>query len=242
MARFKTSSVSVILLSAALLHCGKEATSEPRTPAPGPETASTPPTSGSEQMTPASGTAPAPEAAPAAAPTTATPTPAPLTDEQIAMVMDLANTAEVEQAKFAQTKAKSAKVKNYAAMMINHHGKAKDKGSKLTTKLNMKPAESPTSTQLKSDTDAMMSSLKSAGPADFDRAYIASQVDAHQKVLSTLDEQLIPNAKDAELKALLQEMRSTVDSHLKEAQKIQNELGATAPGSPGTASGGTEKR
>ena len=165
---------------------------------------------------------------PETAPSAAAPTPAPqvMTDEEIFKVIDLTNTAEVDQAKVAQTKAKNAKVKNFAAMMITQHTKAKDKGNKLSTKLGVKPSESSTSTMLKSDTDSMLSQLKSEPAADFDRAYMDRQVEAHQKVLSMLDEKLIPNAKDPELKTLLQDMRTTVESHLKDAQTIQASLAA----------------
>jgi putative membrane protein len=230
MRSFKTSHVSMVLLSFALVHCGRDKSPEPAAaaPAPGPAIAETTPgPSQGEQMTPASGTgeqgaqkAPAAEP-PAAAP----PAPVPLTDQEIFKVIDLANTGEVDQAKLAQTKAKNTKVKNFAAKMISHHGKAKEKGSKLSTKLGVAPAESTASTQLKSDAEAMMLTLKSAPAGDFDETYINGQVQEHQKVLAALDEKLIPNAKDAELKALLQEMRATVESHLKEAAQIEAELG-----------------
>ncbi len=228
MRSFKTSHVSMVLLSLALVHCGRDKSPEPAAAAPatGPAVAATTPApSQGEQMTPASGTGQSQEA-PAAEPPAATPpAPVPLTDQEIFKVIDLANTAEVDQAKLAQTKAKNTKVKNFAAKMISHHGKAKEKGSKLSTKLGVTPAESTASTQLKSDADAMMATLKSAPAADFDEAYINGQVQEHQKVLSALDEKLIPNAKDSELKALLQDMRSTVESHLKEAAQIEAELG-----------------
>ncbi len=226
---FKTSHVSIVLLSLALVHCGREKSPQPAAgaPQPGPTVATTTTAQPQgEQMMPASGAAehkaqPAPAAEPPAA---ATPAPAMLTDQEIFKVIDLANTGEVDQAKLAQTKAKNAKVKNFAAKMISHHGKAKEKGSKLSTKLGVTPAESTASTQLKSDADAMMTSLKSTPAGDFDQTYMNGQVQEHQKVLAALDEKLIPSAKDDELKTLLEEMRTTVESHLKEAQQIEAEL------------------
>jgi putative membrane protein len=84
------------------------------------------------------------------------------------------------------------------------------------------------STQLKLEGETTMSELKSTAPKDFDREYMDAQVDAHQKVLSALDEKLIPSARDPELKTLLNEMRTTVESHLKDAKKIQGSLGAAS--------------
>jgi putative membrane protein len=172
-------------------------------------------------MSPASGsTTPAaePTTPPAAEP--AAPSATPLSDPQIVEVLDLANSAEIEQAKVAQSKSKNTRVKKFADMMVSHHGKAKEK----TKKLDLKPAESPLAVQLKGESENMLSTLKSTPPADFDSKYIDAQVDAHKKVLSTINEQLIPAATDPELKKLLAEMQKTVDSHLTEAEKIQAEL------------------
>jgi len=226
MTQFKTSRVSAIVFSAALLHCSHKATPEPAAPSPSPETVagtSSPPEE--PQMTPASGS----QASEAQAPQPTAPVaPAPpaesILDNEIFKMIELANAAEVDQAKVAQTKAKNPKVKNFAAKMIAHHGKAKEKGNKLSAKLGVQPAESAMSNQLRTDADAMLSSLKSEPAADFDRVYMNGQVEEHRKVLSTLDEKLIVNARDPELKALLQEMRTTVASHLEEAEKIQASL------------------
>jgi putative membrane protein len=240
MTRLQTASVSLIVLSAALVHCGHGASSTPPTASPGPEpmSATAPPSqSDKEPMTPASGTVerPSEQTSPSAAPTEAAPVAAPLSDAQIVKVIDLANGAEVDQAKIAQGKAKNAKVQKFAAMMVSDHGKARVKGNKLATKLNLKAEDSTVASELKTDADTMLSSLKSAARADFDQAYMAAQVDAHRKVLSALTDKLIPNAKDSELKALLEEMRSTVEAHLSQAQEIQNELGPAAGDLPGSA-------
>ena len=64
--------------------------------------------------------------------------------------------------------------------------------------------------------------------ADFDRAYIAHEITMHQNVLNTLDQTLIPNAQNAELKALLQKVRPLIESHLQMAQQIQTSLGTAS--------------
>jgi putative membrane protein len=228
MTQFRVSVALGGILSLALAACGGE--SKP------PESAATT-TSTVEAPPPPAETPPAETAAPAtasekppaeAAPAAAAPKPEPLTDEQIIMVSDLANSAEIDQAKAAQGKAKDARVKKFAAMMVSDHGGAKQKQAKLVTKLKLKPADSPLATQLKTDTTSALSTLKTTAAPDFDRAYMGAQVDGHKKVLDTINNELIPNAKNAELKALLEEMRPTVEAHLKQAQEIQQAL-ASAP-------------
>ncbi|HYQ46495.1 MAG TPA: DUF4142 domain-containing protein [Polyangiaceae bacterium] len=145
------------------------------------------------------------------------PKPEPLSDAQIAAVTDAANSAEIAQAKVAQAKSKDAAVKSFAAMMITHHGEAKQKQAKL----KLKTEESGVSTAMQADAGATLNALNSDTGKDFDKTYIAAQVSGHQKVLDTINDQLLPNVKDERLKAYLEEIKPTVEQHLKRAKQLQ---------------------
>jgi putative membrane protein len=189
--------------------------------APDPNMTGTPPAAPSDRTTneARSGNA-------VATPRTADAQPAlpPLSQNQIAMITQLANDSEIEQGKLAQTKAKSKDVKKFAAMMVKHHGEAKTEQTKLYQQLGLSPAQSQDATSLKESADKTLGALRGAEGAAFDRAYIDSQVDAHQKVLDTIDRQLLPAASDADLISNLKRMRETVQSHLKDALDLQSEL------------------
>ena len=199
-------------------------------------------------MTPAAGTAaPMTETAP---PSAAEPQPAaaparqPMTDEQIAAITDAANSAEIDQAKLAQKNAKNARVKKFAAMMITDHTQAKQKQKQLLGKLTVTPSSNPMSTKLDTESQQKLEELKALKGAEFDTAYIDAQVDAHQRVLDSLDNELIPDAKNAEFKALLGEIRPKVAAHLAEAKEIQQALLEAAtgqPAKPGSPSGSKAK-
>jgi putative membrane protein len=165
-----------------------------------------------------------PGGAAAAAPAPA-PEPAPakeaLSEAQIAKITELVNTAEVDQGKVAQGKAKAPAVKKFADMMVKHHTEGKQEQAKLFKKLNLTPADSATATALKADGESTLKTLKDADAAGFDTAYVKSQVDGHQKVLDALDAQLLPAAKTPELADGLRKMRATVEAHLTEAKKLQ---------------------
>lgn len=178
---------------------------------PGPQGLNSPPRSNAVGMPPASGNPPATQ----------------LSQAQIARVTELANTGEIEQAKIAQTKAKSPSVKKFAAMMIKHHGEAKADQTKLYKKLDLTPTSSQTATLLQADSDKALGQLRAADGAAFDLAYINGQVDAHQKVLDTIDRELLPAATDQALVSELNKMRATVESHLTEAKRLASELGKT---------------
>lgn len=157
------------------------------------------------------------------APTTQPATP-PLSEGQVAMITDLANSSEIEQAKLAQGKAKSASVKKFAATMIKHHGEAKAQQTKLYQSLKLTPTQSASASQLKNDADKTLGSLRAADGAAFDKAYIESQIEAHQKVLDTIDGQLLPASSDQALTDELTKMRATVSTHLQDARDILSEL------------------
>jgi putative membrane protein len=151
-----------------------------------------------------------------------------LSEAQIAKLTDLANTAEIEQAKLAQSRAKQASIKKFASMMVKDHTDAKQEQAKLYKRLTLTPSESATAASLKADTDRALDDLKKSDPGGFDAAYVAGQVDAHQKVLDLLDAKLLPSAVSPELAENLRKMRSTVEHHLKEAQTLQASLGSGA--------------
>ena len=163
-------------------------------------------------------------------PNAAEPTPEPLDDAKIAAITDAANSGEVEQAQVALTKSKNARVRKFAQMMIQHHGQAKKDGEKLATKLKLTPVESSTSGMLRQESSTLVSTLQGE-TTNFDETYIKSQVDGHQKVLDLFDQRLIPSATDPQLQAMLKGFRPKIEAHLKEAREIQNNLGASRPGS-----------
>jgi len=149
-----------------------------------------------------------------------------LSDSQIARITNDANSAEIDQGKLAQKKAKDARVKKFAERMVKHHTEAKDKQAKL----KLETSSSDMAMKLEHDADKTLGDLKANSNASFDEEYIAAQVKEHQQVLDTIDQQLIPNAKNDDLKAYLKEIRPTVESHLKDAREIQSKLTEAAAG------------
>jgi len=144
----------------------------------------------------------------------------PLSDAQIARITNNLNAAEIDQAKLARTKAKDAQVKAFAERIIKHHTEAKDKQARL----RLMTAESTLSTRLEQDTGTTMDELQANGGPSFDLEYMTAQVDEHQRVLDTIDRDLAPNAKAADLQAYLKELRPAVEAQLKDAIDLEAKL------------------
>jgi putative membrane protein len=180
-----------------------------------------------------------------AAPTSA-PVETALTDGQIVGVLDAANDKEIEESKIALTRSKNAEVKAFAKMMVDHHTEAKKKGAKLAA--SAPPAESEVSKKLKADTATALEALKATADADFDRAYLDMMVADHKAVLDLVDSKILPVAKTAELKTLVEkDVRPTVDGHLTKATalhgKVAAKAAAAAPSAkPGAATPATQSK
>jgi len=147
-----------------------------------------------------------------------------LDDAQIAAITDAANSAEVEQGRLAQSKASDPRVRSFAAMMVEHHGEAR----RDQQALSVSKQDSADSERMSKDADTALSSLQQKSGADFDRAYIQLQCDEHRKVLSDLDQKLLPAAQDPGLRAYLEKLKPKVQDHLAQAERLQKELGSSS--------------
>ncbi|WP_438026250.1 DUF4142 domain-containing protein [Sorangium sp. So ce233] len=171
--------------------------------------------------------------------TPSAPPEAPLTDEQIVAVLDAANKKEIDEATLAQTKAKHKDVKAYARVITQHHTQAKTKQAQLVKKLGITAAESDKSKQLTTETQQAVDQLKALQGPDFDQQFVALMIQDHQKTLDLLDRRILPDAKNADLKTMIEkDLRPTIEKHLKDAEALAQKLGPAAgtPGGTGTTS------
>lgn len=146
------------------------------------------------------------------------------TDPQIAMIAVTADTIDIDAGKLAAEKTTNPKVKEFADLMVRDHTSVNQQATALAKKLNLTPEESPTSKSLKADADKEMTRLQGLTGAAFDKAYVDNEVRYHEKVLGAVDKNLIPNAKNAELKNLLESARPIFVSHLNHAKEVQSSL------------------
>lgn len=143
------------------------------------------------------------------------------TDPQIAAIVVAANQVDIDAARLVPRHGRDAQVKAFARQMITDHSAVNAAAVKLVTRLHVTPEANATSKQL---TDGGAANRKALAPlrgAAFDKAYIDNEVAYHQAVLDAIDQTLIPNAKNAELKALLEQTRPAIAAHLAHAKQIQ---------------------
>jgi putative membrane protein len=142
-------------------------------------------------------------------------------DAQIAGIVVAANTVDINAGEVAKASSQNRQVKEFAQRMVTDHTGVNRQATELVRKLNVTPEESDTSKALKDAGAANIAKLKGMKGAAFDTAYIGNEVTYHQTVLDAIDKTLIPSAKNAELKGLLEKVRPAIDAHLQHAKQLQ---------------------
>ena len=160
----------------------------------------------------------------AAAPVAAAPAGS-LTDAQIASIVVTANQVDIDAGKAAAAKTTDPEVKKFAQLMVTDHTGVNKSATDLVTRLKVTPEDNETSQALKAGGAANLATLRPLSGEAFDKAYIDHEVAYHQQVLDAVDKTLIPNAKNAELKALLVKVRPAFAAHLEHARHLQFTLG-----------------
>ena len=148
-----------------------------------------------------------------------------INDAQIASIVVTANQVDVDAGKLAASISKNAEVKKFAQLMVTDHNAVNQQAVDLVTRLKVTPEDNDTSRSLRAGGEKNLATLKALKGAVFDRAYVNHEVAYHQAVLDAVDNTLIPNAKNAELKALLVKVRPAFVAHLEHAKHIASSLG-----------------
>jgi putative membrane protein len=147
-----------------------------------------------------------------------------LTDVNIVALLDEANKADSSAGAYALTKATNPEVKAFAKLMMGEHHALRAAGAQLAKKLNITP-QPPANNPVQALATSEMAALRAApkGP-EFDRTYIEQEIAAHKAVLD-LAEKSHDQAKNEELKALIEQAKPVIEKHRDMAEDIQKKLG-----------------
>ena len=142
------------------------------------------------------------------------------TDPQIAHIAYTAGNIDIAAGKQALARSHNRTVRSFAQQMVRDHQAVNAKALALVKKLHVKPEANPTSTGLTKQADATRARLAHLKGAAFDRAYVDNEVAYHKTVNGALESTLIPSAKNAELKSLLQTGLTLFREHQTHAEQL----------------------
>jgi len=144
-----------------------------------------------------------------------------LTDPEIASVAVVANQNDIGFAAIAKTKSTNKDILQFAQTMATDHQSVIDQATALVKKLGVTPKDNAVSEKLLSDAESTKKALSSKSGDAFNKAYINNEVAYHKAVIDEVQNVLIPDATNAELKALLQKVLPILKTHLEHAEMVQ---------------------
>ena len=147
-----------------------------------------------------------------------------LTDPEIAHVAVTANRIDVDYAAIAKKNSTNKDILHFAETMAKDHSGVIAQATALATKLKVTPLDNAVSRSLRSDAAKTSATLAALKGAAFDKAYIDNEVAYHKAVIGAVRTVLIPQARNAELKNLLETVAPVLDAHLAHAEMVQKEF------------------
>lgn len=147
-----------------------------------------------------------------------------LTDPEIASVAVTANQIDVDYALIAEKRSKDADVLRFAKTMKDDHTAVINMAVDLAKKLGVTPKTNSMTKSLLNGAQKEKALLNSKSGKAFNKAYIDNEVAYHESVINAVENVLIPQAQNAELKGLLVKVLPTLKAHLEHAKMVQKEL------------------
>lgn len=141
-------------------------------------------------------------------------------DAEIAHIAYTAGQIDIAAAKQALARSKNKEVRAFAQEMERDHTAVNKQALALVKKLGVTPEDNATSQGLSKDAKAKLDSYGKLKGAAFDKADVDNEVAHHKTVNGALGSTLIPNAKNAELKGLLQTGLKLFTEHQMHAEHL----------------------
>ena len=146
------------------------------------------------------------------------------TDPQIVGIVETADDIDINYAKLALSKARDKQVRDFAQQMITDQSAVQKSVINVASKLNVTPADSPTSDSLKAQAQQTLEKLRGLKGKAFEKSYVDNEVSYHEAVINATETVLIPSAQNAELKSALQGAEPLFEGHLAHAERVQSAI------------------
>jgi putative membrane protein len=145
-------------------------------------------------------------------------------DRQILGILVAVNKNEIAAAQYIKAHKVDAEVSKYAQLMIKDHTANLHQTMSFSHKVGS-PMPSDDSKALVKEGHETLASLKKLKGKELEKTYIDDMVKGHEAVLQTIDDNLLKNVTNEQLKKQIEATREHVDHHLEAAKEIQSKLG-----------------
>lgn len=147
-----------------------------------------------------------------------------LEDSQIINIMMTVDKGEIAAAQEAAKRKASPVVDLYAKYLIQQHQNSLEGLTQFAKQLGLKPKESTIANSIANGGKNDLKALAELQDEAFDKAFIDAMIKEHQEGLKLIDSKLLPQTKNPQLKAVVEQFRQMVSNHLEAGFEIQRTL------------------
>lgn len=148
----------------------------------------------------------------------------PVNDATIAAMVLASNYTDISYAQLAPARAERADVKDFARRMLTDHAGVNQLVRDLLAKLDLTPQDNIASLDMRDESSEKRDILRELSGYKFDSTYIENEVSYHRKFLASIDQVMVPRARNAELRTLLTNVRPAVAAHLAHAEQVRADV------------------
>jgi putative membrane protein len=144
-----------------------------------------------------------------------------VSDANIAAMLLASNNTDISYARLVPTRADRQDVKQFAARMLTDHTGVNALVNELLAKLDLTPADNTASLDMRDESADKRDMMRELTGYAFDSTYVENEVAYHRKFLMSIDEVMLPRARNGDLKTLLTSVRPAVAAHLAHAEQLR---------------------
>ena len=147
-----------------------------------------------------------------------------VTDGNIVAVVLAANNTDLSYARLVPSRSRSAEVREFAQRMITDHTILNMRANDIAQRNGIKPEEDEISLDFRDHSAQRRDVMRELEGAKFDSVYAANEVQYHTELLAALSNILGPQAKNAELREWVMNIKPAVTAHLAHAEQLRANL------------------
>lgn len=147
-----------------------------------------------------------------------------ISDANIAAMVLASNNTDISYARLVPSRAQRDDVKKFAERMLTDHTGVNSLVTNLLVKLDVAPEDNAISLDMRDESANKRDLMRDLAGFAFDSTYMENEVAYHQKFLASIDNQMIPAARNADLRALLTAVRPAVAAHLAHAEQVRADV------------------
>jgi putative membrane protein len=147
-----------------------------------------------------------------------------ITDGEIVAIILAANNTDLSYARLVPPRARAAEVKAFAQRMLTDHTILNTQVTDIALRHNITAQDNVTSLDFRDHSADRRDILRELDGAKFDSTYIANEIQYHHELLAAIDNALLPDARNAELRNFIVALKPAVAAHLAHAEQVRGTI------------------